>query len=87
MPHVPYGLSRRKFLSSSRFRKFVEAERCRGAHFLTPLTIPYRNSHQHASCCMQSLHLVFLAGLVGVGFPAGIGGGQVATEALSMVCA
>ena len=58
-----------------------------GAHFLTPLTIPYRNSYQHASCCMQSLHLVFLAGLVGVGFPAGIGGGQVATEALSMVFA
>ena len=33
--------------------------------------------------CTQSLHRAFLTGPAGVGFSAGIGGGQVATEALS----
>ena len=37
--------------------------------------------------CTQSLHLAFLAGLAGGSFPAGIGGGQVATEALSRMFA
>ena len=41
----------------------------------------------HATICTQLLHLAFLAGLAGVGFPAGTGGGRVATEALSVVLA
>ena len=37
--------------------------------------------------CTQSLHMAFLAGLAGGGFSTGVDGGQVATEALSMVFA
>ena len=41
----------------------------------------------HAIVFTQSVHLAFVAGLAGVGFPAGTGSGQVATEALSRVFA
>ena len=47
-----------------------------GKHFL-------RIVSELSTRCTQSLHRAFLTGLAGVGFSAGIGGGQVATEALS----